>query len=96
LQALNRVPALERQLSLQLGSDGNCGVLKVSDTGPGFTDDVLQHIFEPFYSTREGGLGLGLSLCETLVGSMGGSIAASHNIPRGAAFKLSLALAKKS
>ena len=95
LQALNRVPALERQLSLQLGSDGNCGVLKVSDTGPGFTDDVLQHIFEPFYSTREGGLGLGLSLCETLVGSMGGSIAASHNIPRGAVFKLSLALAKK-
>ena len=86
------MPVVERQLSLQLGSDGNCGILKVSDTGPGFTDDVLQHIFEPFYSTREGGLGLGLSLCETLTSSMGGSLAASHNMPRGAVFKLSLPL----
>ncbi len=95
LQALDRVHAPERQLNLQLGSEADCGVLKVSDTGPGFADDVLQRIFEPFFSTREGGLGLGLSLCETLVSSMGGSLTASHNTPRGAVFKLTLALAKK-
>ena len=95
LQALDRVPALERQLTVHLGTDGERGILKVSDTGPGIAADVLPHVFEPFYSTREGGLGLGLSLCETLVGSMGGSLAASHNIPCGAVFRLLLPLAKR-
>ena len=95
LQALDRVPALERQLTLHLGTDGERGILKISDTGPGIAADVLPKIFEPFYSTREGGLGLGLNLCETLAGSMGGSLAASHNTPRGAVFRLSLPLAKK-
>lgn len=90
LQTLYKVPAPERQLTLQLGADGDCGILQVSDTGPGIAPDVLQRIFEPFFSTREGGLGLGLSLCETLAGSMGGSLAASHNTPRGAVFRLSL------
>ena len=93
LQALDRVPAAERQLTVHLGTDGNCGILKVSDTGPGIAADLLPRIFEPFYSTREGGLGLGLSLCETLAGSLGGSLAASHNTPRGAVFRLLLPLA---
>ena len=93
LQALDKVPTPERHLTLQLGSDGNCGTLKVSDTGPGIAPDVLPRIFEPFFSTREGGLGLGLSLCETLASSMGGSLSASHNSPRGAVFKLALPLA---
>lgn len=93
LQALSKVPAPERHLTLQLGSDGNCGTLKISDTGAGIAPDVLTRIFEPFFSTREDGLGLGLSLCETLAGSMGGNLAANHNSPRGAVFKLSLPLA---
>ena len=96
LQALDRMPAMERQITLQLGTDGDCGVLKVIDTGPGIAADVLQRVFEPFFSTREGGLGLGLSLCETLASSMGGSLAASHNTPRGAVFRLTLPLAKNS
>lgn len=96
LQALDKVPASERQLILQLGTEGDSGILQVSDTGPGIAPDVLQRIFEPFFSTREGGLGLGLSLCETLAGSMGGSLSASHNTPRGAMFRLSLPLANTS
>ena len=96
LQALDKVQASERQLILQLGTEGDSGILQVSDTGPGIAPDVLQRIFEPFFSTREGGLGLGLSLCETLAGSMGGSLTASHNTPRGAVFRLSLPLANTS
>ena len=96
LQALDKVPAPERQLTLQLGMDGQRGTLQVSDSGPGMADDVLQRIFEPFFSTREGGLGLGLSLCETLASSMGGSLTAGHNTPRGAVFRLSLPLSSKS
>ena len=39
---------------------------------------VLPRLFEPFFSTREGGLGLGLSLCETLASGMGGSLSAAN------------------
>ena len=92
LQALDKVPAAERKLTMRLGSEGRSGVMTVSDTGPGIASDVLPRIFEPFFTTREGGLGLGLSLCETLATGMGGSLAAAHNTPRGAVFKLSLPL----
>lgn len=93
LQALDKVPAAERKLNLRLGSEGRTGVMTVSDTGPGIAPEVLPRIFEPFFTTREGGLGLGLSLCETLATGMGGSLAAAHNSPRGAVFRLSLPLA---
>ncbi len=95
LQALDKVPAAERQLTLQLGTDGDSGFLQVIDTGPGIAPDVLQRIFEPFFSTRDGGLGLGLSLCETLASSMDGTLVASHHTPRGAVFCLSLPLTNK-
>ncbi len=101
LQALERVPAGERHIVLQVGlrnvaSDGNAlawqGVLVVVDSGPGLTPEALPRLFEPFYSTRPGGLGLGLSLCETLALGMGGGLTAGHNKPRGARFELSLPL----
>ncbi len=93
LQALDKVPAPERQLVVGLEIHGGLGLITVADTGPGIAADVLPRIFEPFYSTREGGLGLGLSLCETLASGMGGRLVAGHNAPRGAVFKLSLPIA---
>lgn len=67
--------------------------LSVSDNGPGITAENLPHVFEPFFTTREGGLGLGLSLCETLALGMGGTLSASHAAPQGATFTLTLPLA---
>ncbi|MCJ0761803.1 sensor histidine kinase [Variovorax terrae] len=93
LQALDQVPALERHLGVALSAEDGLGVLTVSDSGPGIAPDVLPRLFEPFFTTREGGLGLGLSLCETLAAGMGGSLMAAHNAPRGAVFRLSLPLA---
>jgi C4-dicarboxylate-specific signal transduction histidine kinase len=69
------------------------GVLRVADSGPGISPDILPHVFEPFFTTREGGLGLGLSLCETLASGMGGNLSAQTNVPRGAVFVLALPLA---
>jgi signal transduction histidine kinase len=94
LQALDKVPAMERHLSLSLSCDTTQGQLRVQDSGPGIAANVLPRIFEPFFSTREGGLGLGLSLCETLASSMGGSLGAGNHPPRGAEFCLSLPLAQ--
>lgn len=52
----------------------------------------MPHVFQPFFTTREGGLGLGLSLCETLASGMGGQLCAQANEPRGAVFVLTLPL----
>ena len=61
------------------------------DSGPGIPPEVLPRIFEPFFSTREHGLGLGLSLCETLAHEMGGSLQAGPGEnARGACFVLRL------
>lgn len=96
LQALDKVPAPERQLVVGLGIHDGLGLITVADTGPGIAADVLPRIFEPFFTTREGGLGLGLSLCETLASGMGGRLEAAHHAPRGALFTLSLPLAGKA
>jgi signal transduction histidine kinase len=52
--------------------------LRVRDNGPGFAPEVLARAFEPFFSTRDGGLGLGLPLCETLARAMGGGLQARN------------------
>lgn len=93
LQALDLVPAGERQLSIDIASNQGMGVLRVADTGPGIAPETLPHVFQPFFTTREGGLGLGLSLCETLASGMGGQLCAQANEPRGAVFVLTLPLA---
>lgn len=90
LQALERVPASERTLRLVTTLHGGEACLQVIDSGPGIAPDDLARLFEPFFSTREGGLGLGLSLSESLAHGMGGRLAAAAHAPRGAAFTLVL------
>jgi signal transduction histidine kinase len=93
LQALDLVPADERKLAIHIAVERGVGVLRVADTGPGMAPDILPRVFEPFFTTREGGLGLGLSLCETLAMGMGGELRAQANVQRGALFILTLPLA---
>ena len=93
LQALEQVPVGERSLRITLSAQAAHGILTVADTGPGIASDALPRLFEPFFTTRADGLGLGLNLCETLAGRMGGQLTATHQAPRGAAFQLRLPLA---
>ena len=90
LQSLEQVPASERQLVLTLSRTPTEGVLTVADTGTGIAPDLLPRLFEPFLTTRPDGLGLGLTLCETLASHMGGRLRADHHPPRGALFELTL------
>ncbi len=90
MHALGAVPPAERVITLRLGVEGACALLDVCDTGPGIPPDALARLFEPFYTTREGGLGLGLSLCETLAHSIGAAMEADNVEPRGARFRLRL------
>ena len=92
LQALDLVPVSERRLAVSVGRNGQEGVLTVTDNGRGISPEAMPRLFEPFFSTREGGLGLGLSLSETLASGMGGSLSAANAAPRGARFTLLLPL----
>lgn len=96
LQALDAVSADRRRLAIETGTDGATGWLAVNDSGPGIAAEALPRVFEPFFSTREGGLGLGLSLCESLTGQMGGTLAAGRSTLGGARFELRLPLAAGS
>lgn len=93
LQALDQVPPQERSLSVRLQALQGQGALTVDDSGPGIAPELLPRIFEPFFSTREHGLGLGLSLCESLAAGMGGHLGVQPGERRGAAFTLRLPLA---
>ncbi len=91
LQALEQ-SATERRLTVRVDREAPWVRVRVIDSGPGIAPDVLPRIFEPFFSTRAGGLGLGLSLCETLALHMGGALVAGANEPNGAVFTLTLPL----
>ena len=90
LQALAQVPEAERRLLLRAAPHAGQVRLQVVDSGPGIAPEALPRLFEPFFSTRDGGLGLGLSLCESLAAGLGGSLSAHAAAPRGAEFRLDL------
>ncbi|MCA9008395.1 MAG: hypothetical protein KDB01_01555 [Planctomycetaceae bacterium] len=60
--------------------------ITVTDSGPGFAQDMLAHVFEPFVTTKETGTGLGLSICERIITAHGGTILARNASTGGAEF----------
>lgn len=62
----------------------------IEDCGNGFGDADSTKIFEPFYSTKQNGMGMGLSICQTIVHLHGGKISAAPRVPRGLAFRVTL------
>lgn len=69
---------------------GDTVAIRVSDTGKGIPPEVLPRLFEPFFTTKAEGMGLGLSLCATLVERAGGTIEAEAQPAEGASFVISL------
>ncbi|MEQ6434697.1 ATP-binding protein [Comamonas sp. w2-DMI] len=74
LQAMEQSEAGQRRLRLALVQQGSRVLLSVRDTGPGVAPEARARLFTPFYTTRPGGLGLGLSLSESLAQAMGGEL----------------------
>lgn len=76
---------------------GPCVMMRVSDTGEGMPDDVIEHIFEPFFSTKptDKGTGLGLSQVYGIVKQYGGEILVESRINKGTHFTIYWPLAKK-
>ena len=81
-----------RTLRLHAVVEGDCAVLRVSDSGQGMSAEALQRLFEPFFSTKTlgGGLGLGLAISLDIVREAGGTLSAGNRPEGGAVFTLSL------
>ncbi len=62
----------------------------VADVGPGIPEEIKQRLFTPFFTTKQEGMGLGLSLCRTVVEQHGGFLAYEPNRPQGTIFKFTL------
>ncbi len=93
---LNAAQAMEGKgrLEIETGLDVSRNLVKVriADSGPGIPDDIIPHIFEPFYTTKEEGkgTGLGLSLVYSIIDEHGGHISANNQPGGGAVFKIEL------
>ena len=85
--AMKECPADERQVLVRVDSDGN-GMVEASvrDRGTGLTSDKLDKIFQPFFTTKRDGLGMGLSISRSIVEAHGGRLWAENNQDRGATF----------
>jgi len=74
-------------------NDGGNILVSVSDSGPGLDPVTVDRVFEPFYSTKQGGMGIGLSICRSIIEAHEGKIWAQQNNPRGSTFQFVLPVA---
>ena len=64
--------------------------VSVVDSGPGLSPEIANHLFEPFISTKRNGMGLGLSICRSIVEAHGGRLRGDPNPGGGAIFRFTL------
>lgn len=77
-------------VDINLSYTESAAEILISDTGPGIGEDVMGRIFTPFFTTKAGGVGLGLAVCSDLIEKHNGSITAKNKNSRGAEFFISL------
>jgi PAS domain S-box-containing protein len=88
VEAMGGVRDGPRELLISTGQAEPGGVLvAVRDSGPGLAPATLEHLFEAFYTTKPTGLGMGLSICRSIIEAHGGRLWAESNEPRGTIFQ---------
>jgi signal transduction histidine kinase len=91
IEAMSRVGEGSRRLLISTEKDGQDGVIvAVQDSGPGLTPANHEQLFEAFYTTKPSGLGMGLSICRSIIEAHGGRFWATANVPRGAVFQFTV------
>jgi PAS domain S-box-containing protein len=96
VEAMSSVEDMGRELAISTEQNETGGILvAVSDSGAGIDPGNLERVFEPFYTTKTSGVGMGLSICHTIINSHGGRLWVGANEPRGAVFKFTLSAVRE-
>jgi signal transduction histidine kinase len=91
IQAMSDLAGGERKLHVTTELIASEGVrVAVRDSGPGFSAENLQRLFAPFYTTKPNGMGMGLSICRSIIEDHGGRLWASRIDPQGALFQFTI------
>jgi signal transduction histidine kinase len=92
IEAVQTMPPDRRIVSIETGFQGETQspFVEVRDHGPGIPEHLMTRVFEPFITTKDSGLGLGLSICRSIIESIGGEISAQNSPGGGARFRFVL------
>jgi light-regulated signal transduction histidine kinase (bacteriophytochrome) len=84
MEAMRDIGEGVRELLISSRNEPDGVSVEVRDSGPGFAPAALERVLEAFYTTKPGGLGLGLSICRSIIEAHNGRLWAIPNVPRGA------------
>jgi signal transduction histidine kinase/ABC-type uncharacterized transport system substrate-binding protein len=93
IEAMKDTPDENRIINIRTARVGKFAELSVSDRGPGIPEDKLKEVFEPFYTSKAEGMGMGLSIARTIIEAHNGLISAKNRDHGGATFRVRLPLA---
>ena len=80
----------EGEIWVTIRKENGSVVVEVADSGQGIKEEELNHLFDPFYTTKDDGVGLGLSICYGIVEDHGGTLEAHNRAGGGAIFQMTL------
>jgi C4-dicarboxylate-specific signal transduction histidine kinase len=92
VEAMSEMAEGRRELAIISQSEADGILVAVRDSGPGLPEPALERAFDAFYTTKSTGLGMGLSICRSIVEAHGGRLWASANVPKGAVFQFTVPL----
>jgi len=96
IEAMSAVRLDARRLFIRAGRDGNGDILvSVRDSGPGFPSGIAEQLFEPFFSTKADGTGMGLAISRSIIEAHGGTLSGENCDGGGACFTVRLPQAKE-
>jgi C4-dicarboxylate-specific signal transduction histidine kinase len=91
VEAMSSVEARARELFIRTDrNQANEVLVAVGDSGPGIDPEHIERVFEAFYTTKSDGVGMGLSICRSIIDAHGGRLWAEANAPHGAVFRFTL------
>jgi signal transduction histidine kinase len=94
MDAISQTEAKQREVNVTTNLSAACAEIRVSDTGPGMAAGDLKNVFNPFFTTKPQGMGMGLAIVRTIVEAHHGQVSAENQLSGGALFTIRLPIAR--